>query len=325
MTVLRYIQPKIKGMSNGLFANWMPTNRVEVGDFGVVRNGQFDRMGSIRDFGAEFEIEDDPAARTELEYKDKFHINVGATAAAAASGGNSTKVTVSSRGRGSFLYHLSNVRQQRPANMRQFNEEVARVLIGSDFDFPKDGVLITELQIATKATIIVSDQDDGQLQLTASFKPAGGAYLSGADGKIEAGESYGNFFKWLAKDELTSLIKIVIPKISPVDGPGPGSGAGLMASNFQKVRDWMKERRIGASHLRITYRPSPENDGTIVAFEGQTAVYQTVLHDMSAQEMQQTMEIPLEADIGSPFNMEIEEQEFGAQAEENRGFREASG
>lgn len=328
MTVLRYVQPKIKALSNGMFANWWPNSYVEVGDFGIVVNGQFEKRGSLSEYGANFSIEDDPSVRNEIDYKDKFDVKVSAGAGASVPGDNNAKVTVSSRGRGSFLYHLANIRTRRPASLRQFNEEVSRVLAGSEIDFPKDGVLITELQLAKKATIIVSDQDDGKLELKTDFKPAGGAFLSGASGHIEAGESYGNFFKWLAQDEMTALIKVVIPKIAPIGGPnGPGSGpgAGIVATTIEKLKDWMRERRIGAAHLRLTYRPDIGDGRTVIAFQGETAQFEMVLHDMTAEEMVATMEAVVEKEENVPFAMEIDEQEFGAKGDEQLQYRQASG
>jgi hypothetical protein len=304
MTVLRYLQPRIKAMSNGLFANWMPTNQVEVGDYGVVRNGQFERLGSLRDYGAAFDVADASGGRNKIEYKDRFDIKVNAGLGAHAPG-HSAKVSLKSGGRGSFVYHLANAVQRRPVNTRVFNEEVARTLLGSGIDFPKDGVLITETQFADKATIIVSDQDNGSLELETSFKPTGDAFLSGASGKIATVASTGTFLQWVGQDKMTSLIKIVIPKVSP---RRPDNGPGLVAATIEKVRDWIQEKRVGAAQLRVSYQESA-TPVTVVSVPGAPGMITMKLEDMNAEEMMMTME---DADE-TAFDMVIEEEDFGEQ------------
>ncbi|MEN3748342.1 hypothetical protein TPR58_14300 [Sphingomonas sp. HF-S3] len=305
MTVLRYLQPRIKEMSNGMFANWMPTNQVEVGDYGVVRNGQFERLGSLRDYGADFEVADASGGRNKIEYKDRFDIKVNAGVGAHAPG-QSAKVSLKSGGRGSFVYHLANAVQRRPVNTRAFNEEVARTLLDSGIDFPKNGVLITEVQFADKATIIVSDQDNGSLELETSFKPAGDAFLSGASGKITTVASTGTFLQWVGQDKMISLIKIVIPKVSPPRGPD--NNPGRVAATIEKVRDWIQEKRVGAAQLRISYQENV-TPVTVISIPGAPGMITMELEAMSAAEIVMTME---EAEDSS-FEMEIEEEDFGEQ------------
>lgn len=308
MSVLRFLQPKIKAMSNGLFANWMPTNQVEVGDYGIVANGQFERLGTLRDYGATFDVEDAPGSSSDLEYKDKLELSVSALAEAGAGAGKSAKVTLAMKDKGSFLYHLANARQLRPTNTRQFHEEVARALLAGGVNFPKGGVLISEVQVADKATIIVSEGKEGHLELDTAFKPTGTAFLSGASGKISTAMSRGSLLQWIARDRTTSLIKIVIPKISPSGGPG----TGMAMRTVQAIKDWMQERRVGASHLRITYDPQVAA-GTIIAFDGQEDQFSMELEDLSATDLLSTIaELqPEEAVDEDVFTMDIEEEEVG--------------
>ena len=309
MKVLKFIQPKLKALSNGLFANWMPGDVVDVGDFGVVVNGQFNRQGSIRDYGAEFDVAEGPASSSELEYKDKLEIEVNALAAATAAPGQGAKVKLNLTDKGSFLYHLSNTRQCRPSNMRVFNEEVARILLGEAIPFPKNGVLITELQRAGHATIIVSEEQGGQLELSTDFKPGGAAFLSGASGNVSTSFSRGSLFSFIGQTETTALVKIVIPKITPPTGPGTGVAARAVKI-IEDLKDWMRERQIGAQHLRISGDLQAQ-DGVVIAFEQQDERFTLKLDDMTAMELMATIEEvqPDAITEDESFDLDIDEEE----------------
>lgn len=318
MQVLKFVQPKLKALSNGLFANWMPSDVVDVGDFGVVMNGQFNRHGSICDYGATFKVSEAPVGTSELEYKDKLEIDINALAGATG-GGQGAKVRLKLTEKGSFLYHLSNTRQCRPASMRKFKEEVAKVLLGGELDFPKNGVLITEVQRAGNATIIVSEEQGGQLELSTDFKPTGTAFLSGANGKVSTSLSRGSLFSFIGQDETNALIKIVIPKITPPDGPTRGIAAAAVKA-LDNLKDWIREHRMGAQHLKITHDPQiPE--GVIIAVEGQDDQFVMELEDMSALELMATIDaLQPEAIIeDESFELDVEEEEIAP------GYRTASG
>ncbi|MEG8048990.1 hypothetical protein QP178_03475 [Sphingomonas aurantiaca] len=309
MKVLRFVQPKLKALSNGLFANWMPGDAVEVGDFGTVVDCQFNRLGSIRDYGADFEVTEALAGNTELEYKDKLNVSINALGSAAAGKNQGAKVKLDLTDKGSFLYHLSNIRQRRPANTKVFNEQIARVIFGGGLDFPKDGVLITEIQRADHATIIVSEEQGGKLELKTDFKPTGTAFLSGASGGISTSFSHGSLFSFVGQDDIAALIKIVIPKMSPTNGPNNALAAAA-AQAIEIVKDWMREHRVGAQHLRISYDPAVP-DGAIINFEGHEQSFTMQLEDMSAAELLETVaEVqPESVTEEEPFKLDIEEQE----------------
>lgn len=309
MQVLKFVQPKLKALSNGLFANWMPSDMVDVGDFGTVVNGQFYRQGSIRDYGAAFDVSEAPVGSTELEYKDKLEIDVNALADASTDAGQGAKVSLRLTDKGSFLYHLSNTRQCRPSNMRTFNEEVARILLGGELNFPKNGVLITEIQRAGNATIIVSEEHGGQLELSTDFKPTGTAFLSGASGKVSTSLSRGSLFSFIGQRETNALIKIVIPKITPPDGP-TNSVAAAAVKVIENLKDWIRERRVGAQHLRIIHDPKI-SDGVVIAFEGRDDRFIMQLEDMTAVELMATIEElqPQSITEDETFELDIDEEE----------------
>jgi len=314
--ILKYIQPKLYALSNGLFANWLPDTAIVVGDYGVLKNGGFERLGSLRDHGAQFDVhaemidgQGDPPGKNknELEYKDKIDLAVNAIAEATVPAKQGVKVTLRIKGRGGFLYHLFDVRRIRPVNRLAFEDEVAKVLIGSSLILPEEGVLVTEVQHAAKATIIVSDHNDGKLELTTNFKPTGSAFLSGAKGSISVGASVGSLFSWIAKNDTVTLLRLVRPTLPPPGGPHQPAG-GLQAA-LAWARNFFKAHHLSVSQLVIRPR-LPSSDVVVVALgndELRLSLPEVTLEDLLATIADQVEEETFEG----PIDLEVPAQSFG--------------
>jgi hypothetical protein len=312
--ILKYIQPKLHALSNGLFANWLPETAVSVGDYGVLRNGGFERLGSLRDYGARFDAgpaaidaQSPPDGKNELEFKDKIDLSIDAKAEATVSANQGTKVRVKIKGKGAFLYHLFDVRQIRPVDQRLFEDEVAKVLISSSLMLPEGAVLVTEVQHAAKATIIASDHSEGGLELSTNFKPAGSAYLSGAKGGISVSASAGSIFSWIARGNTVTLLRLVRPTLPP-SGPGGTAAAGQFQAVLKWAQDLFKARRLSVSELVI--RPRPASDIVVIAIGNDE--FRLSLSNVSLAEVMMTVvdEVTREAD-GEPAELEIPAQNFG--------------
>jgi len=317
MSVAKIIQPKLHHMSGGLFGNWLPNNIVEVGDYGIIRNSQFERLGTFVEYGAHFDTKEAPGNRSNLEYKDRLEVSVNALADAKAGHGVGAKVSLKMAARGSFLYHLSNSAIIRPTNTRLFNEEVSRVLLGDEIEFPEDGVIITEVQQAAKATIVVSDTKQAALDLQTTFKPDGQAFLAGAKGGIKATGSRGSVFQFVAQNDMTALLRIVRPKIAPPSGPG---GPAAQISAVEQTVEWFKnlfrEKRLRISELVITYKQSPMPHTAIRLGQGGQE-FLLRMAPLTVDEVVATSTAEIEEEAGD--DLTIEEQQF------HTGYREASG
>lgn len=252
MSVLKHIQPKIYGMTGGLFANWMPNNAVSIGDFGTLQRCAFERLGSLQDHGIEIATVSIEGGKNSLEYKDKASVDASASAIAtdALSGGEGS-VAVQFSGRGAFLYHLSDVDQNRPANMKSFYEQVGQALLSGVSEFPNNGVLVTEIQKAEKATIVVSDSMNGSLELKTKFEPAGEAFLSGAKGGVSAGASTGSLFQWIANDNTVTLLRLIRPVFPPPTG-GRGGSPLLLSTVVNWIRDLIGGRDLHVGELSLS-------------------------------------------------------------------------
>jgi hypothetical protein len=314
--ILKYIQPKLHALSNGLFANWLPEAAVSVGDYGVLKDGGFERLGSLRDFGARIDAQpatiDAQAAapgKNELEFKDKIDWSVNAMAEATVPANQGVKVSVKIKGKGAFLYHLFDVRQIRPVDQRIFEDEVAKVLISSSLVLPEGAVLVTEVQLAAKATIIASDHSEGSLELATNFKPTGSAFLSGGKGTISVGVSLGSIFSWIARSDTVTLLRLVRPKIPPPSGPGEAAAAGSLQAVLTWAQNLFKARQLSVSELVI--RPRPASSDVVVVAIGKDEL-RLSFSEVTLDELMMTVTDAIAEEVDEePIELEIREQEFG--------------
>lgn len=307
--ILKYIQPRLHALSNGLFANWLPDSAVSVGDFGVLKNGGFERLGSLREYGARIDVQPATSGKNELEFQDKIDLSINVMAEETVSAKQGGKVSVTIKGKGAFLYHLSDVHQLRPVNQRVFEEEVTKALISTSLTLPEGAVLVTEVQHAAKATIIASDHSDGKLELATSFKPIGTAFLSGAKGNVSVGASAGSIFSWIARNNTVTLLRLVRPKLTPPSGPGIAAEAGSLQAAVAWAQNLFKAHQLSVSEL-VVRQPPASSDGVVVAF-GQDEL-RLSFSELTLDELMMTVpdEVAEETN-GEPIEIEIPDQAFG--------------
>jgi len=222
MSVLRNIQRKIFKFSGGFFANWLPPDFVEVGDFGFVKNEKFQRAGSLSDLGMTFDIEETKKRDGRLQYADGVRMTFSPSVKASSRILNSAKASVSlefSRS-GAFVYHLAGINQRRFQNRPQFFKELAAKMLAGEVELGDDAVLIDETRTADKATIIVSQNKKGKFDIQTTISPENSAFLATAKGKIAATHMSGNFLEWIAADSTIPLIHPVRPVFTLAPG-GP--------------------------------------------------------------------------------------------------------
>lgn len=241
MTVLREVQPRIFALTGGLFANWLPDGKIEVGDYGIVERERFVRDGSLRDYGIAIEIEQTKKAKAKLEYSDRAQIQVSASVSGkvgASDSATSARAAIHFSGRGAFLYHLSGLTEQRLSNSRIFFEELARKCILGEFPLNENTVIVSELRLADKASIIVSDANNGSIELQGNFPASGNAIFADVKGGLSVSNSSGSMFKWLATDGTIPILGLVRPVIGSPSG-GPNALVGLLT----RLRQLFRERR----------------------------------------------------------------------------------
>lgn len=119
MSVLAEVQPRVHGLTGGLFANWIPSDQVDVGDYGVIARERFVRDGNLRHFRLAFEVETPEKSKGKLEYSDraKFSAKLAAKGAVRVPGHPTPKasaeIAFSGKGHSSIISPVS-----RPVALR---------------------------------------------------------------------------------------------------------------------------------------------------------------------------------------------------------------
>jgi hypothetical protein len=213
----------------------MPPDHVEVGDYGVITRERFQRDGNLRNWNIVSETETTKKSDGKLEYSDRAQDHVGTTlkASARALGQASAKITF--KGRGAFLYHLSGITSRRLANSRAFFEELAGKWLAGEIRLEENSVIVNEIRVADKATIVVSEGHEGSLELQGNFPLSGQAILADVKGGVSVSASAGSLFRWLAADETIPIIGLIRPVIGPPNGGPPRPG--VVATVLKRIRD----------------------------------------------------------------------------------------
>jgi hypothetical protein len=287
MSVLREVQPRVYALNGGLFANWVPSDQVAVGDYGVIARERFVRDGNLRHWNLDYEVETLPKSKGRLEYSDRAEVSIELsslirTPAALASGLTKSSANIKFHGRGAFLYHLSKITTQRLGNPRLFFEELARKWIAGEIKLEEKSVIVNEIRLADKATIVVSEGTEGSLELQGDLSPGGEAILADVKGGLSVKSSYGNLFQWLDTGGTIPLLSLV----RPVMGPPPGTPAteSNMSALVRRVQALFQSNKwdVRAIQLR-NYLPAPEA-ATLEAMLPNGEVLMLQLQSVSAEE-----------------------------------------
>jgi hypothetical protein len=253
MSVLKEVQPRVHALTGGLYANWMPPDHIDVGDYGVIARERFVRDGNLRDWAVDYGVETTKKSQGKLEYSDRATLSVRAAAnlnlnlGEHHSSGASAHIKFS--GKGAFLYHLSGITARRLENSRAFYEGLARRWVAGEINLEPNAVIVSEVRLATKATIVVSEGHEGTLEIGGNFPVDGQAILADVKGNLTVSHSAGNMFKWLAADGTIPVLGLVRPTLGP---PGGGGGTPTaMASAIKWIRDLFRSHQWDIRAIRL--------------------------------------------------------------------------
>jgi hypothetical protein len=163
----------------GFFPTWLPADRLEIGDIGVLERGRFRQLASLAELGISCKV-GTGAATQNVQYTStqgtKITTTGGATTALAKA-----EITVEFSREGSFVFHASRLQPQHIENRAAIGEGILKAYKKGKWD--KEWFLIEALHAADRATIIVSEDTSAGLVLVASAD-APIASISLADPKV---------------------------------------------------------------------------------------------------------------------------------------------
>lgn len=198
-------------------AAWKLGNHYELGDYGILKDKVFTYLGNVKQMGIDFQIFKDPTP------SDEIYKSTGVSSNKIAADGKivTGKADVATGFRIEFsnaytvFYEALNVRTNRIGDTAKLGTQILDLyksgLPGKNgVKWEKNYVVITELDIADSATIIISNSKNAKIELHASTD-INMMKLSVADPKLSWGSTseYGLESKLIANAGATPLFKLM--------------------------------------------------------------------------------------------------------------------
>jgi hypothetical protein len=201
----------------GFFATWLPGDLLELGDIGILKDGRFRKLSSLRELGIKQQASSLGASQN-LQYSSKsgtnFSIDSSITTPKPLDISAAIKVEFS--GEGSFLFQASNVRNRRLENVGNLSEAILEVWHSGTWD--KNWCVIESLHQADCATVIVSQEMSAGVTFNAKG-PLGGIPLADPRVDLSISSSRGKMAQVIAGRDLRPLYSCLRVNDSWFSGP----------------------------------------------------------------------------------------------------------
>src|SRR5262245_34753075 len=133
----------------GFFANWLPGDRLELGEAGVIEAGRFRKVTSLAELGISF-VKSAAGSPQNARYESTAGTKINLTAGAAATPGARGEISVQFSKEGAFLFHSSGLRHQRIENRLAVTEAILKA--HENGKWKKEWCVIEGLHTAELAT-----------------------------------------------------------------------------------------------------------------------------------------------------------------------------
>lgn len=306
MSFVEKIQRRIHSKTL-MFGTWLPTDRVNVGEYGLLRRGRFNREGQVRQRGVAFSESRSALVPSKLGFSDRakfvtrnsLSADVGRNLAAGA-------LDISLSGEGAFVYHLEDIVAKRISDKEAFFTALFLAILSGKLKWQDEFVLIDEVREVGSATMIVLESDSGKLVLKGKI-PAGAessAPLAKVDAQVSVDVESGSVFQVIGEASTTPLYSVRRLVFDPTDPPGPGRA-------LSEAVAWLKEK-LGLTALtpdvvRMTdYVSSDDFDAIRFTLRG---VNSSFLIRAEIISLELFLDLSSRSDeIASPFSIEEEHQ-----------------
>jgi hypothetical protein len=147
-----------------------PDSRIQVGDFGSFEGGRFVAKGNVRDRGLEPAVEEAPAAAFDFASDGKVSLAPGITAEGIAS---ATLAFSSAR---AVVVSFKPGRESRVRDADAFGDALVRLWLGNELR--KDRAVVWSVRVADGGTVVVSEQGDNAVDVSADAALLSGGALT---------------------------------------------------------------------------------------------------------------------------------------------------
>jgi hypothetical protein len=209
----------------GFFATWLPGDPVDIGDVGVLVDGRFRQLASLRELDIPY-TEGMAGASQNVEYTSTGGTTIGGMAGANATGVARAQISIEFAAEGAFIFHASGMRVRRLQELTSLGARVLRAYERGQWQ--KEWLLIEALHIADCPTVIVSQDTSAGLVLTAKAEtPLSAVSLADTSLGLEVSSSHGKLARIVAARDLRPLYSCIRvqasffenPSLAPVRGP----------------------------------------------------------------------------------------------------------
>jgi hypothetical protein len=146
----------------GFFPTWLPGDKIEIGDIGVLSGGQFRKMASLIELGIPFEV-NKGTARQYVQYTSSQGTKLTTTASGATAGLATSEIAIEFSKEGAFVFHASRLQALEMANRVAVSDALLKVHMNGKWN--TDWLLVDTVHSSECATIIIAQESSAMLIL----------------------------------------------------------------------------------------------------------------------------------------------------------------
>jgi len=225
----------------GFFGTWLPGDLLELGDVGVLQNGQFRGRTTLKELKIPYQVSG-PGPVQNLQYTSKSgtSLSIDSSVTAPQPFSASAAIKLEFNQEGAFLFHASKVRNRQLDNRLALAAAILRSFKANIWQ--QEWKLIESVHMAECATVVVSEDDSAALSFQANAKSALGAIpLADPQVNINVSSSRGRMFQVIAGQNLRPLYACIGVKASWLTDPVVEAVRGERQAELPFVRPSINE------------------------------------------------------------------------------------
>lgn len=185
----------------GYYAIWPIQTTFKLGDYGELINGQFKRRGNINDdYNINIEILES-STKNDMKFSDGINLNTNVETSC-----NQVKVNLKFNKNKGIYFYLEDCTNKYINNYEKVGNEILK--LNSKSKWKESYVLISEIVEAKSSMIIVSNEKNGEIELTADVDASIKTFDFKPSMKFNISKHSGTAIEIIGEKGLTPLIKL---------------------------------------------------------------------------------------------------------------------
>lgn len=191
----------------GMFATWLPTDKISVGDYGKINKGLFQIEGNVRQIGVLLEEDVHFAEGVDLAFSDRAEYSINSAIGSDVKFTGSAECQIVLDGKGAFVYQLHNITSRQVANKPEFYKRIVCAIMSRSVRWLDNFVFVDAVRSVGSATIIVSESEAAGVTLFGDMSSGveGGTPLAQIKGRIGVQLQTGSVFRAVCAKSITPL------------------------------------------------------------------------------------------------------------------------